>query len=419
MFKNNHLGMCWNSILQCGLYLTLLVLTACGGGDEAAFTEAVEVNAQNITAIELNSVRDTVEPDMVEFYSVSGIVGGDPMNTIDVSDRVSWSSSDTAVATVNQSGIANARSAGTTRIQVRWADLSDSKTLTVSDAALNAIVVEQVPTSVPVCSYGHQLRATGQYSDGDRVITSDVTWTSADLDLAVVDLDGVVATYTDGSVVISASREDPASGNPVTGTNTLVIDDNLAAIAIAPLDTTLTVNSNQQYVATASYTGGAQPEDVTLTSQWSSADAAVLTVSNEVGGEGLATAEDVGSTTVSAACNGVTSNAATVTVEAAVTLTGVEINGGAVELNADLNDSPIELTARLVYSDNSFVDVTDDDDVDWRVGVTKSGTAATVSNVTATKGEVSFSAIGVTEIIVRYDGDLGGPFEDTIDIDVE
>ncbi len=399
-----------------------MLLVACGGGgggDEEAFTEAVDVNELNITAIELTSVRDTIEPDMIEFYSATGIVGGDPMNTMDVSDRVSWSSTNNGVASINSAGIATGNTAGTTTIRATWADLSASKSLTVSNAALNAIVIEDVPASVPVCSYGHQLRAIGQYADGDRDITANVTWASDDLDLAIVDLDGVVATYTDGDVDISASRDDPVSSNPVVGNETLTIDDNLLSIAVTPVDTTITVDSSRQFVATASYSGGPAPGDATLTSFWQSDDDAIVSISNEAGAEGLAIAESVGATTVNATCNGVTSNDATATVEAAVTLTGIQINGGDAEINTEVNDSPIDLVARLVYSDNSTINVTDDDDVDWRVGTIKSGTGATVSNDPATKGEVSFTATGVTEIIVRYDGDLGGPFEDSIDIDVE
>ncbi len=418
-------------IAQTGLTVAMLFcLSACGGGGEQAFVEAVQVNELNVTEIQIVVPNTVTELNGLESYKASGVVGGDSSNLIDVTSRVRWSTSNSSVASINQAGFLTGRSVGMVDVFARWADLEASAELVVSDALLDSIAIVGMPTSMPVCAYGN--KASGEYTltaDGfyvgetvARDISDKVTWASDDDNVATIDLDGVLAAYGDGSVAISASKNRGDGGGLVSTSLNLVVDDTLDSITLTPDSATLTVGSSRQFVATGLY-DDASTRDITLTSTWTSSNAGVLAVSDSVGEKGLATGATAGTANIEAICNlstPVAMASAEVTVNARVVVNDIQINDGTARLTFDIGDSPVDLVAKLLKSDNSIGDtVTELDDTSWRVSDTIEGTAASVSNSGTTKGRVSFSAIGITQIEVRYDDGTLGPFTDTIEIVVE
>ena len=412
------------TVMKAGLtLLTLLALMACSNSaEERALLEAIEVNELNVVSLSLSSTssRTVLEAGTLSsFVAMAQVSGGGA--DVDVSDRVAWSSSDSSVFGVSQSGDITANNIDSSAtLYVEWADLSASELVTVSTSALDTITFIGAPSSVDVCTNGIQLQVEGLYLDGRTDDISDlVSWSSSADALALVDTSGVLETFGSGSATITASR------SPASGTLALTINDTIDFVTVTP-DTAVTVDvgSTLQFTATATY-DDTSTADITSTATWSPGTAN-LSFSASNGSEGLATGVTAGSANVTASCNVTvpeTSPAITVTVETPKTLTGIEIrySNSSLDVNKDVTDSsPLDFKAILKYSDGTDgVEVTTDDDTDWRVSDAISGESASVNNSGDDKGEVSFSAVGSTEVEVRYDPGTGSALVDTIVLNIE
>ena len=416
------------TVMRAGLaLLALFALTACSNSaEERALLEAIEVNELNVVSLSLSSTANTTVLEagtLSSFAAMAQVSNGGA--DVDVSDQVTWSSSDSAVFGVSQSGEVTANNIDSSAtLYIDWADLSASQLIMVSTAALDTITFVGAPSAVNVCANGIQLQVEGTYAEGEAdertVDISDlVSWSSSAESLALVDTSGVLETFGSGNATISASR------SPASGTLALTINDTIFSVAVTP-DTAVTVDvgSTLQFTATATY-DDTSTADITSTATWEPGTAN-LSFSASNGSEGLATGVIAGSANVTASCNVTvpeTSPAIAVTVETPKTLTGIEIrySNSSLDVNKDVTDSsPLDFKAILKYSDGTDgVEVTTDDDTDWRVSDEISGESASVNNSGDDKGEVGFSAVGSTEIEVRYDPGTGSALVDTIVLDVD
>ena len=142
-------------------------------------------------------------------------------------NSVTWTSSDTSIATINASGLATAGTAtGTTTIIAADANgVRGSATLevgTVKSELPVSIAVTPANPSV-ILSKSVQLHATGTYADGStQDVTATVTWSSSDETVAGIDATGYVtvpASATGGATAtITATMTDAGSGTTITGT---------------------------------------------------------------------------------------------------------------------------------------------------------------------------------------------------------
>jgi len=402
--------------------LSTLVLMACGTGDEDAFLDAIEVNKLNITSIEVRSDNNRVALTETETYVAwAGLNGETPSADNIVTDKVNWSSSNPDIVSIAASGVATGVSNGTVEIRADWADLSASKSLDSSDAPLASLAIAPDSSEMGVCttSSAKALVVTGTYDDGTSGdITDEVVW-SSDLDGVSVDENGIVSTFSVGNATVTATHEG------LSDTATVDVQDTLDSIAVTPANLTLYKGDTQQFIATGTY-DDTSTADISGTVVWTAGESdgsAIDYLSFSTTILGLATADNsngtsTGTATVTATCDAVASTALAVTIEPAVTLTGIQINDGNSTENLFVSNASIQLDAKLVLSDNSIgSDVTDDDDTTtWSVLSVISGAAAEVGSST---GLVTFSAVGETQIKVFYQKDDDEPVEDTIIIKVE
>ena len=131
----------------------------------------------------------------------------------------------------------------------------------------------------------------------------------------------------------------------------------------------------QQFTATGLYSDNST-QDLTTQVTWASSNAAVATVSDAAGSNGLATAAGAGSTTVSATSGGVTGDT-TLTVTDA-TLVSIEVSPTDPSI---ANGTTQQFTATGVYTDDSTQDLTAE--VTW---ASSDEAVATVSNAADSKG---------------------------------
>lgn len=211
----------------------------------------------------------------------------------DVTSTATWSSANVMVATVNASGLAAAVAAGSSLITATSGAVSGSATLTVTTATLSAIAVTPAAPAIPV-GLTLQLTATGSYSDGtSQDLTGSVSWTSATISVATVNISGLTTGASTGTSVITAAL------GPVSGKITLTVTAPvLSKIAVTPLTSSIPSGQAQQFTATGTFSDGST-QNLTGSVTWSSSVPPVATVS----AGGLATAVAPGGTLTLFAAN--------------------------------------------------------------------------------------------------------------------
>jgi hypothetical protein len=120
----------------------------------------------------------------------------DDSSTQDMSNSVSWSSSDSTIATVSTSGLVTGVKAGTATITATSGNFTSTSTITVTATALASIAIS--PTSATLNSGGtQQFTATGTFADGSTSdLTSQVTWTSSNTAALTISTSGLATAQT-------------------------------------------------------------------------------------------------------------------------------------------------------------------------------------------------------------------------------
>lgn len=117
---------------------------------------------------------------------------------------VVWTSSNDAVVTVSASGLATAVAAGSAVIMATSSGKSGSASVSVSDIAIDRLVVS--PTTASIASGSTQpFSVTGYDADNGVVATSTVSWASSNAPVAAISASGVASGVAAGLTTISAT----------------------------------------------------------------------------------------------------------------------------------------------------------------------------------------------------------------------
>ena len=190
------------SVLAALVCLLLIVATSTSCGDFFPSPKAV-------VAISISPTSGAVKPGATQQYTATGTLGNN--QTQDVTGQVNWSSSNAAVANINQAGLATGVALGTVTIQAKANDVIATATLTVSN--VTAITITVANTTIVT---GGTTQATA-VDQNNNDITSTVTWTSSNTSVATVSSTGVVSGVSIGSANITASLGSiTSSAVPVT-----------------------------------------------------------------------------------------------------------------------------------------------------------------------------------------------------------
>jgi len=178
-----------------------------------------------------------------------------------VTNQVTWTSSNTSVATVGGSGLASTLATGTTTIRATDPATSvyGETTLTVTPAVLDSIAV--TPPDATILTGGtQQFTATGTYSDSSsQDLTSSASWSSSNTSVATINSSGLATGVAQGTSTITATD----TGSGVFGSTSLTVKD-----ATPPPDTT---PPNVWNVNTILREGG-HIGSVSVTVSWSAGD---------------------------------------------------------------------------------------------------------------------------------------------------
>ena len=187
----------------------------------------------------------------------------------DATYTLSWSSSNTSVATVSQSGVVTAKATGATIITVRTDNgKSDDCLVTVTQSAVSPTSVSVTPTSLSLeVNQTANLTATVYPSNA----TTSLTWSSSNTNVAKVS-NGKVTAVGAGSCVITVKTSNGKSATcNVTVTESVV---NPTSVYVSPSSLSLEVNE------TANLTATVYPSNATTSLTWSTSNSSVAKVTN-------------------------------------------------------------------------------------------------------------------------------------------
>jgi hypothetical protein len=248
------------------------------------------VTAPVLVSIAVTPANGAIVEGTTQQFTATGTYSDS--STLNLTGSVTWSSSNTAVATFSSSaGLATGVAPGTTTITATLGSISGSTGLTVT-ATLVSIAVTPANPSIP-SGTTQQFTATGTYSDSSTLnITNSVTWSSSSTSVAtIISSSGLATGVATGSTTIKA-----ISGS-ISGTTSLTVTvPVLVSITVTPANSTIVGGTTQQFTATGTYSDGSTL-NLTTVAAWTSSNTAVATI---ISSSGLATGVAAGSTTIQA-----------------------------------------------------------------------------------------------------------------------
>jgi trimeric autotransporter adhesin len=372
-------------LLQLGISSAFLgLLISCGGSSHSDAT---------LQSIEITPAAGSLAAGTTSQLTATGIYSDGGHR--DVTYDASWSSANSAVANVGAGGVATAASQGSTKVSATFQGVTGTGTLTVTAATLVSV---EVTPSIPSIANGRTLQfvATGVFSDSStQNLTGQVIWSSSDATIATVSTtsgsNGLATAVGVGSATISA-----ASGTISGGTKLTVTGAVLTAIAITPGAPSLAKGVSQQFVAMGIFSDNTK-QNLTTQVTWSSSSTGVAIVSNSTPTIGIVTAEDVGTTTLTAGSGGVSANVQ-VTVTPA-TLVSLQVVPPTASVASGLTQ---QFTATGIYTDNSTQNLTTT--ATW---ATTAAAVASVSNAAGSQGLATSATPGSATISASQGGVSG------------
>lgn len=215
----------------------------------------------------------------------------------DASDTVSWSSSNSSVATVAADGTVTAVANGNAKITATVGNYSASCDVTVV-TSLKSISIKGTTDTI---KKGQTTQLQVTYDPEDTTDDKTVTWSSADATIASVDATGLVTALKDGTTTIKATV-----GSKTAEYTINVQEIKLTGISIADEQT---IHRGETGKLAVIYTPENTTDDKTVT--WSSSNASVASVAKD----GTITANAIGSAVITATV-GTHEDTCTVTVDA-------------------------------------------------------------------------------------------------------
>ncbi len=247
----------------------------------------------NIETLALNFTEQTMEKGST--FKLTPI-----FTPIDTSDqRITYSSSDTSIVTVTDTGIVTAKKNGTAKVTVTSKSDTSKKEECIINVITSASSVTVAPSS-SVIEVGSTVQLTGTIEPGD-VTTNSLTWTSSNENIAHVDESGLVTGMSPGTATIKART---VNGKESTSEITVYKID---AESITLNKSSFKVQISRQYQLTATIL----PADTTDKSViWTSSNTSVATVSSS----GIVEGKALGTATITAKTHNNISVTANVTV---------------------------------------------------------------------------------------------------------
>lgn len=319
-----------------------------GGGSHSVAVQSVALDQSDVTINRKNTLQLTA--------TVA------PQNA--TNKKVTWTSSNPDVATVDAAGKVTGIGAGTATITAT-ANQKTAECQVSVVVLMDGISLNHTELSI---DKGSTEQLTAKIEPEDTTEDKKITWTSSDPEIASVDADGKVTAHKVGKADIKAA----AVG--ATATCEITVTSPMTGIALDK--TTLTLNRNTTDTLTVSYLPEDTTDDRTVT--WSSSAPEIADVDQQ----GNVVATGIGTATITAVCGKFTASC-DVTVIALIE--GVYLDQSEMTVDRGTDN---QLAVSIVP-----LDTTEDKTIIW---TSSDPTVATVDST----GKVTGVKIGTTTITV-------------------
>ena len=270
--------------------LCLSLLSGCGAG---SLGPGVGGPSRSLVSIAITPANAALLLGTLQQFTATGTYSDD--SSQDITGSVTWSSSDTSVASIAGGGLATALTLGSVTISATSGSVTGSTTVNVQSAVLSSITVRPVKKKIaPFTS--QQFQAIGTYTDGStHNVTGQVSWTSSNTAVATIGGSGRAKALTPGSTTITATL------GSISGSSTLDVSNaTIVSISVTPSGRTIAPGTRLTFAATGVFSDHTT-QVITRDCTWASDNHAVATV----GAGGTATAIGPGTANISATFNGV------------------------------------------------------------------------------------------------------------------
>ncbi len=212
------------------------LVTGIGAGEaEVTATAAGVMGRTTLTVVAPAPTAVAVIPDSVALTALgqtAQLTGEvrDQIGRVMEDVRVSWSSADTTVATVDSAGLVAAIGGGTTSITATAGEVAATAAVTVMQAAGSVTVSPQADTLV----LGDTLRLVAEAFDENRhaIAGAEFTWSSSNRSVATVDASGLVTGLAEGMATITAMA------GAASGTSEITVENPDRAALVALYEST-------------------------------------------------------------------------------------------------------------------------------------------------------------------------------------
>ncbi len=342
---------------------TASITVESSNGKIATCTVTVKAKVVEATGVTLSATASELK--VGETLALTATVA--PENTTDKS--VTWTSDNTAVATVDAAGKVTAVGLGVANITATCGKVSATCKVTVVKTPVTSVTLDKTTLSL---TEGDNATLTATVAPANAT-EKTVTWTSSDETVATVK-DGVVTAVKGGTATITATADGKSATCVVT------VEAKTIAVTGVTLDkTTLSLTEGE----TATLTATIAPDNATdKTMAWTSSDETIATVK-----DGVVTAVKAGTATITVTASGKTATCAVTVAAKTIAVTSVTLDKTSLSLypgdNATLTAtvSPAEATDKTVTWTSS----------DEAVATVKNGVVTAVAigtaTITATAGD--------------------------------
>ena len=346
----------------------IIVKTA--DGVTASCKVTVKKSEIEATGVKLNKTSLNLEVNNGEKLTVAV----QPTNT--TNQAVTWSSSNTSVATVNGEGLVTAKKEGTATITVKTVNGKTATCkVTVKNSVVEATGVKLNKTTLNLEeNNGERLIATVQPTN---TTNQAITWSSSNTIVAAVNAEGFVTAKKEGTATITAETTNGKKATCKVTVKNIVIKE--TGVKLNKTSLKLEENEGEKLVATI------QPTNATnKTITWSSSNTNVATVNKE----GFVTAKKEGTATITAkTANGKKATCKVTVKNPVIAVTNIKLDRTVLMLDKD-HYNTADLSATV--SPNNATDKT----VTW---TSSNKSVATVSN----NGKIKALKAGTTTITAK------------------
>ncbi len=319
----------------------------------------------------------------------------DGANQVMTGLQFTWSSSNSAVASVSRAGVVVARSPGQARIAVSAMGRSATASIAVSAPPVAAIMITPAALSLQIGGKA-SLQARTVDADGGTLIGRTISWSSSDADVVTVTQSGVVTALAPGVATITATSEGRTAQSAVT-----ITLPSVATVVLTPERDTIGVGAERQLKVTLRDGEGLELVGRAVT--WSSSNFALANVSST----GLVVAHAPGTVMITATSEGRSGRATVVILEriaSSIILTpgsGVLVVGTRQALITQITDAEGNLLQGRPVTYTSNAPAVASVAPDGVVSALAPGTARITATSEGKTGSATFTVIQVPVASVR------------------